>query len=97
MASAVEAAAPAPYIRAWFASPAPSVLANAHRKQVQQAVAHVRVVPVEAYAMHQYSLEHLVLEVSVRRTALRELVRQRWWRAQARVRAHAEGKLVSTR
>jgi len=97
MAFAVQDAAPAPYIRAWFASPAPSVLANAHREQAKQAVAHARVVPVEAYAMHQYGLEQLVLEVSVRRTALRELVRQRRRRTQARVRAHAEGKLVSAR
>jgi hypothetical protein len=33
----------------------------------------------------------------VRRTALRELVRQRRRRTQARVRTHAEGKLVSAR
>ena len=47
--------------------------------------------------MCQYGLEHLLMEVSVRRAALREFVMRQRRRAQARVRAHAEDESVSAR
>ena len=63
-----------------------SVLERAHRELAQEALAHVREVPVEAHAVRQHGVDHVRADRSLQRL-----------RAEAHVRAHAKDKAVPAR